>query len=147
MGGILFGANKKELKQTIDQFKTKHPDLIKRGISYEPYDNMSIVVRIPCEGKLIYELFGDRITWLERWPDEKSIKMKDREMRQKDYTYFCFAVKQYMRDNHMSQQAFADIVGISRHSLSYYLNGRLIPKTNTMRRILKVIEKDIKRGE
>ena len=133
----------KAVYTVIKRFKEKHPEMIRRGTSYEPYDHMSIMVRIPGVGKIIYEYFGDKITWLEHWIDDEEVKRREKEERPNIYNKFCRSIELYMIDNHLTQQQFADIVGISRQSLIKYLNHHAIPKVNTMRRICKEINIDI----
>lgn len=133
---------KMEFKGTrgiFERFKLKYPQLMRRGISYEPDDAQSIKIYIPGVGKLIYELYGDTITWLEHWVDEQEIKEHEKERRPKMYIYFCFVIDEYMRNNKLTQQQFADLVGISRRSLIKYLNGDAVPKVSTMQQICESI--------
>lgn len=131
------------MNATITQFKQLYPNLIRRGISYEPYDKDFMVVRIPGVGKLLYDMYYDEINWLEHWEDKAKIKLREKERRSELYERFCFVIKRYLHDNHMTHQQFADMVGISRKSLSKYLNGDSIPKTSTMKRICETIDIDI----
>lgn len=125
--------------KVFNEFKKTYPDLVRRGMSYEPYDMETIKVYIPGVGKLIYENYNHRITWLEHWKDEKLIKQQEKEMRPEMYERFCIIIENYMRSNRMTHQEFADTVGVSRQMLSKYLNGDAIPKVSTMRRICKII--------
>ena len=135
MNSVLIEMKPKDLKNTINGFKEAYPKLVKRGISYEPYDHMSIIVYIPGMGKLIYEYFGDKIAWLEKWTDERETKKYEKEHRHDLYEMFLERVTEYIIEHRMTQQEFADLVGISRQSLSKYLNGDKIPKVSTMRQI------------
>jgi DNA-binding XRE family transcriptional regulator len=116
-------------------FRKAYPDLWRNGTTYEPYGFMSILIKIPGRGKVIYEYFGDKLTWLEHWIDENEIKEKEREMRPKLYDYFCFMIEEYMKDTGATQQDLADISGISRQSINKYLTGKSIPKNSTMKKI------------
>ena len=133
----------KEFKTTVERFKELYPELVQYGNSYEECGNMAIIVRIPNKGKVRYEYLDDEITWLEHWTNNKEKKQRENELRPKTYGYFCFVIEQYMENHQMTQQQFADLVGISRRSLIKYLQGQSIPKVNTMRRICKTINIDI----
>lgn len=135
--------NSKDFKAAVNKFKERYPELIRWGINYIPRDCLSIMVYIPGRGKLIYEPLIDRITWLEHWTDEKEIKEQERRMRPAMYEQFRSDVTRYLIDHHMTQQQFADMVGLSRFSINRYLNGELIPKTSTMRQIYKIMNIDI----
>lgn len=104
---------------------------------------MVINVLIPNIGKVRYDYFDNELTWLEVWEDPRKTKRLENEHRPQTYEYFCSAVKRYMNDNQMTQEEFAEMVDISRRSLIKYLNGRAIPKVNTMQRILKIINANI----
>lgn len=129
--------------KVFNEFKKRYPHLVRRGMSYEPYDQGAITVYIPGVGKLIYENLHHKIVWLEHWEDEKLIRQREKEQRPEIYERFRMSVGNYMRTNHMTHQEFADMVGISRQMLSKYLNGDVIPKVSTMRRICKNIHIDI----
>jgi DNA-binding XRE family transcriptional regulator len=113
-------------------FRDAYPDLWRRGSDYQLIGYMSILVSIPAVGKLKYEYFGDKITWLERWEDPRATKRLDEERRRKDYSYFQFAVQDKMDELGLSQGDVADITGYSRKSINAYLTGRSIPKLSTM---------------
>lgn len=125
--------------KVFNEFKKQYTHLVRRGMSYEPYDHESITVYIPGVGKLIYENLHHRITWLEHWKDEKLIKQQEKEHRPEMYEEFCVVIKDYIKNNRMTHQEFADMVGISSRSISKYLNGDAIPKVSTMKRICETI--------
>lgn len=129
----------KDTRVVIKRFKEMYPHLLRRGMNYEPYDYMTLKIYIPGVGKLIYEYFGDKITWLERWTDERQLREREQEMRPELYERFCLIINGYMKLNNMTQQQFADLVGISRRSLNKYLNSVSIPKVSTMKQICKSI--------
>lgn len=135
--------NYRGIYKVFNEFKKRYPQLVRRGMSYEPYDQEAITVYIPGVGKLIYENMRNRITWLEQWKDETLIKHQEKEHRPEMYGRFCTVVSCYMRDNRITHQEFADTVGVSRQMLSKYLNGDAIPKVSTMKRICKTIHIDI----
>lgn len=127
----------------LKEFKSLHPDLWTRGSMCTICGYMTAEIRIPTKGIILYNIETDTITWLERWVDEKEVKRKEKEKRPKNYIYFCFVISEYLKKHRMTQQEFADMVGISRRSLSKYLNGNAIPKSSTMRNILNQINIDI----
>lgn len=126
--------------KVFNEFKKLYPELVRRGMSYEPYDKESIMVYIPGVGKLIYENYYHRITWLEHWEDEKLIKQQEKERRPEMYEKFCNIIECYMKVHHLTHQQFSDMVGISSRSITKYLNGDSMPKASTMKRICKIID-------
>ena len=98
----------------------------------------------PGLGKFTYEWFPDKITWIEHWIDEKAVKLAEKEMRPKNYTYFIFLLECFMEDNDLSQGDVADKTGVSRQSINKYLTGKAIPKLKTMRMISNKLGLDFK---
>ena len=132
-----------EMKKTIARFKQAYPELNRYGNTYQECGNMVINILIPNVGKVRYDYFDNELTWLEVWEDPRKTKRLENEYRPQTYEFFCSAIKQYMDDNQMTQEEFAEMVDISRRSLIKYLNGHAIPKVNTMQRILKTININI----
>ena len=124
-------------KKIFDEFRDLYPEYWRRGTTYCEIDDDSIEIRIPQVGKLIYDNYYDEIKWIERCESAKE------EDRSELYQYFVEVVKNYIDEYGVTQQEFADYVGISRQMLSKYLNGDSIPKIDTMRRICKIINVDI----
>lgn len=116
-------------------FRESYPDLWRRGTTYEPGGFMSLIIRIPGRGKLKYEFFGDKIIWLEHWEDPREVRLNEEANREKTYRYFIHAVNDVMDERGLTQNDVAVISGMSRKSINKYLNGRVIPKVSTMRKI------------
>lgn len=116
-------------------FRQAYPDLWRYGTTYQPHEHMAIMVFIPNVGKLIYERIPNEITWLERYNDPMKLRFKEKEMRPKQYTYFVFLLKEYMKDTGATQQEIAEKSGVSRKSINGYLTGRLMPKLKTMQQV------------
>lgn len=125
------------------EFRESYPELWRRGTTYRPYSLMAIEIAIPCVGKLIYDRDADEIFWLEHWVDDAAIRKREKDMRPDMSERFCDTVKNYINTHGMTQQQFADFVGISRYMLNGYLNGRTIPKISTMRKICECINVNI----
>lgn len=132
-----------EFRTTVNRFKELCPELICWNITYEENGYMNIIIHVPKKGKLIFDYPTDSLKWIEEWTDEKELKQQEREMRPDMYNQFCDKVEQYMYDHRLTHQQFADMVGISRWSLSRYLNNERIPKVSTMRRICEAANIDI----
>ena len=120
-------------------FRDAYPDLWRRGSDYKLDGYMTILVSIPTVGKLKYEYFGDRITWLERWEDPRELRRLEKERRTKDYSYFQFVVQEKMDSCGLSQGDISNITGYSRQSINAYLSGRRIPKLSTMIEITEAL--------
>lgn len=121
-------------------FRRRHPDMWRRGTNCQLIDHMKILVMAPGLGKFTYEWFGDKITWIERWVDEKAVKLEEQEMRPKQYTYFVHLVEMYMEANNATQGHVAEAAGVSRQSINKYMTGKSIPKLNTMRKICESLD-------
>ena len=66
----------------FEDFKRAYPNKWKKGTSYEPAGFMSIIVRIPEDGKYKYEYFGNKLTLIEKFlthKQEKYLRKFDRE--------------------------------------------------------------------
>lgn len=145
----------KEWYSIWNQFKREFPELIRRGTSYEPYPygQMDILVSIPGKGKLIYNPVGTsngKIQWVEHWVDEQELKRKELEAKKRDaenrqamYKTFLSMVRFYQREFGATQKDIAELSGYSRQTINEYMNGRAIPKPNTMRKIIKALDMDI----
>lgn len=131
--------NKLTWNKIFNRFKEKYPDLVRRGIDYRPYGYATVEIWIPTIGRIVYDYDTNEIEWIERYNDPDTLKRVKYDRRLDMYYKFRSTVIQYLRDNDMTHQEFADMVNISRRSLSLYLNGDSIPKTSTMDRIGKVI--------
>lgn len=124
-------------------FRDAYPELWRRGCFYELCGYMQIRIHIPHTGKVIYDFFGDKLTWLERWEDPNETKRKERIYRSDTYDRFVNEVGARMLELDLSQQDIADMTGISRKSINQYLGGRAIPKLSTMQHICKTLNIDI----
>lgn len=125
-------------RKVLLQFKRDHPELWKRGISYEPYGYMSIKISIPGKGRLIYDPVGTtkgKITWLEHWVDENESKCLEDEKRSDMYQTFLNKIRFYQREFGATQEDIAKLSGVSSRSIRKYLNGYAVPKVSTMRKI------------
>lgn len=128
-----------EWKEIYDEFKELYPELWKKGTSYIPYEYMVIEIRIPSVGKYLYDYRDGELTCLEHWTDKKEVVSHKKQQREDMYSEFCGRIEEYLYFNKMSHQQLSDKVGISRQSLSKYLNGSMIPKINTMKQIYEAI--------
>lgn len=120
-------------------FRRAYPDLWCRGCYYELSGHMQILIRIPNKGKVIYEYFGNKLTWIEHYKTDEEIKQKKRTDRVKTYSYFLFRLNEEMEERGLTQQDIADMTGISRMSINKYLGERAIPKMSTMRQIADAV--------
>lgn len=120
-------------------FRNAYPELWCRGCFYELSGHMQILIRIPGKGKVIYEWFGNKLTWVEHYETDEEIKRKKRTKRVKTYGYFLFRVNEEMEVRNLTQQDIADMSGVSRKSINRYLGERAIPKMSTMRQIASAL--------
>lgn len=128
-----------EWSEIYEEFKELYPELWRKGTSYSPYGYMTIEIRIPAVGKFSYDYRDGRLECLEKWVDEKEVRSREKEQRPVMYDKFCRIVETYLYENDITHQQFANKVGISRQTLSKYLNGNATPKVSTMRRICETI--------
>lgn len=128
--------------KTVNQmyliFQSNHLDLCERGMVKSLDKSGRLEIVIPSRGTLLYDADFDMIEWV----DKREVIDKDIS-RNESYEKFCEVIEDYTYANHMSDQKFADMVGISRRMLSRYLNGHAVPKLSTMKRICESIGVDI----
>lgn len=128
-----------EWSEIYNEFKDLYPELCKRGTSYSPCGYMTIEIRVPSVGIFLYDYQDGHLKCVEEFVNEREVRLREKELRPNMYKEFQCIVKDYLYNNHMTHQQFADLVHISRQTLSKYLNGDAIPKVSTMRRIYETI--------
>ena len=125
------------------EFKKIYPSLVKRGISFQPDETnaMSIIIFAPNVGKLRYNMYSKRVTWIECWENEIDRRMRLEEEkienRNNMYNKFLEEIDIYRRETGATQECISEKTGISRQSLSKYLNKTRVPKVITMKHICK----------
>ena len=120
----------------FEDFKRAYPSKWKKGTSYEPAGFMSIIVRIPEDGKYKYEYFGNKLTLIEKFlthKQEKYLRKFDREEEMRN-------IFQLMKEEKITQTKLSRLSGISRESINRYKNGVLVPKSSTIEKIKNAIE-------
>ena len=120
-------------------FRRAYPQLWCRGCYYELSGHMQILIRIPNKGKVIYEYFGNKLTWIERWRTPEEERERKKTYRQNIYEDFLDDLNLIMFDRNLTQQDVADMSGISRMSINKYLGRRAIPKMSTMQQIADAV--------
>ena len=126
-------------RMLFKDFRDTYPELWRYGSEFELCGFMTILIKIPTVGVVVYEYFGNKITWLERWEDPKDLKRRKKELRLKEYDYFKFIVLDKMELEKLSQRDVANITGYSRKSINEYLSGKSIPKRSTMVAIMDAL--------
>ena len=116
-------------------FREAYPELWCRGCYYQLTGFMQITISIPNKGRVIYEYFGNKLTWLERWKSSDEVRERSKMLRINTYEYFLERVDTEMIERNLTQQDIADMSGISRISINKYLGRRAIPKMSTMKQI------------
>lgn len=53
-------------------------------------------------------------------------------------------IKTLLRDRSMKHETLAEMVGVSRQSMSMYINGRALPNVRIIRRIAKILNCDVR---
>lgn len=132
--------------QLYNKFLKENPELKICGIHWEHHGYQEIKIYIPRKGVLIYNETGTtagKITWLDRYADEKIIKQRDREERSDMYQRFLSEIDIYQKRTGASQGTIAEITGISRQSINKYISGIVPPKVSTMRKIANSLGIDI----
>ncbi len=52
---------------------------------------------------------------------------------------FAEAIQEYCKIHDMKQQAFADVIGVSRTNVSFYMNGKQMPTMEVFSRICELL--------
>lgn len=124
-------------------FREAYPELWCRGCYYKLSGFMEITISIPNKGKVIYEYFGNKLTWIDRWENPEEVRRRERNIRDNTYEYFLERVSMKMIERDLTQQDIADMSGISRMSINKYLGRRAMPKMSTMIQICESLGIDI----
>lgn len=123
-------------RMLFEDFKRTYPDKWKKGTSYEPAGFMSIIVRIPEDGKYKYDYFEKKLTLIERYltyRQQKYLRQFEREEKVRN-------IFEIMKEHKITQTKLSRLSGISRESLNRYKNGSLTPKYSTLEKIQNAIE-------
>ena len=108
---------------------------------------MSIIIFAPNVGKLRYNIYSKRVSWIECWEDEKEQSKKRKELiienRMDLYDNFIREINIYRKETGASIEHISNVSGISRQSLSKYLNKTRVPKVITIKHICKSLGIDI----
>ena len=97
---------------------------------------MSIIVRIPEDGKYKYDYFEKKLTLIESYltyRQRKYLRQFEREEKVRN-------IFEIMKEHKITQTKLSRLSGISRESLNRYKNGNLIPKYSTLAKIQNAIE-------
>lgn len=124
-------------------FREAYPELWCRGCYYVLSGFMQITISIPNEGKVVYEYFGNKLTWLEKWESPEEERIRKNKFRDNTYNYFLDELNRVMHERDLTQQDVANITGLSRKSINEYLGQKAIPKIGTMRLICNALDIDI----
>ena len=137
------------LNRAFKEFKSIYPNLVTRGITFQPDEDnpMSIIIFAPNVGKMRYDIYSKRVSWIEYWEREKvrkeRIKEEKMEQRFNMYNNFLDKIDIYRKETGATQEYISEKTGISRWSLSKYLNKTRIPKIITMKHICESLGIDI----
>lgn len=126
------------------EFRKRYPDLWEYGTTYYGCGFQTIRVRIPNKGCVEYNRFANSLRWIDRHGDKEYEKALRVEKRNDMYAYFLKNISEYQTNTGATQGEIAKLSGISRQKINEYINGKRIPKIDTMNKILKSLERKVR---
>ena len=115
-------------------FEEHHPDIANDVIDWYPSAQMEIVVRLNDGKKLSYDWFTKNIGRLYD-PNHDGYRMEEDEWR----LIFSSKLIKKMRRFGITQTGLSEETGISRITISKYLNGRATPSTYNLQLIARTL--------
>lgn len=119
----------------LSEFEFEYPELAKKVIDSYPSGQMELTVKLDDGVKIAYDYLMKTVRTVYDPKDESDHIPED------DYRK-SFAAKLYkkMRVNGMSQEELADMVGVSRVSMSSYMNGHSMPNIYILTKLAKALK-------
>lgn len=119
----------------LSEFEFEYPELAKKVIDSYPSGQMELTVKLDDGNKLAYDYLMKTVRTIYNPKDESDYMPEDIYRKS-------FAAKLYnkMRVNGISQEELADMVGVSRVSMSSYMNGRSMPNIYILNKLAKALK-------
>ena len=118
----------------IIDFERNNPDLIDEVVDWYPIGQMRIVVVLEDDRRLVYELVGNRT-----YPfyEPESVDTDDEPVWRNEFSKRLCKKIEYTG---ITQDRLADESGISRMTISKYVNGKATPSLYNTKRLCKALK-------
>ena len=118
----------------FDVFKKRYPHIMEKMKDWYPSGRDEFVVILDDGTKLVYNYFRDRIRYTYV-PDDNNT-----DFREEDWTKeFSMRLKYKLKDRKITSDRLSEMTGISKVSISKYLNGKAIPSVYKAKLIAKAL--------
>lgn len=126
---------KKIWEPVLQAFKDRYPDFAKDVVDWYPIGQMEIAVKNSKGDKHIYNMINQTFAAL------KTRKTSDTYLDEDEWSKeFSYKLNKKMRMIGINQEGLSDLTGISRVSISKYMNGKAIPSVYNLEKIAWALE-------
>lgn len=116
-------------RNVIDDFERHYPTIAEDVIDWYPIGRNEISIETSDGSKYVYMFIGNKLI---KYHDPNKDCVFDEMMWRQEFSK---KLQQKMIDVHMGQDELSEKTGISKVSLSKYMNGRAIPSVYNVDRI------------
>lgn len=117
----------------IEYFEHVYPELAEQVVDWYPYKQMHLMVKLNDGSRYVYNITNHN---LYKFYDPVDPIIEDEESCRQD---FARKLRNKMNTILITQEMLANESGISRITISKYLNGRATPSIYNLRRICDVL--------
>lgn len=129
------GEHMKSWSIVFRDFECKYPHIFDQAVDWYPYSDTKIVVILEDKTKYIYNYITQRIYRLH--PDNEFARCNDDS---EWMMLFARTLKEKMMRRFIGQNELCEMTGISRISMSKYMNGKAIPNIRNLFKIATVLD-------
>lgn len=122
----------------VKSFKGAYPDFYEQMVDWYPNGYLEIMVKLQDGRRLTYELIGDFIRFV-RDTDYRVDELNEDIWRKN----FSKCLKDRMRKLGLNQDELSERTGISRMTLSKYMNGKASPSGYNLERLARALKSSI----
>ena len=121
-------------EKILEEFCITHSYFAAKIVDWYPSGRMEITVMLMDGTKLTYDYLDKTIRFLNNFEDNELLS-EENWMRE-----FSFRLAKKMRQKRITQEELSETTGLSKPTISKYVNGRSIPNAYIARKIALVLE-------
>lgn len=121
-------------EKILEEFRIAHSYFAAKMVDWYPSGRMEITIMLMDGTKLTYDYLNQMIRFLNNFEDNESVS-EEEWMRE-----FSFRLAKKMRQNRITQEELSETTGLSKPTISKYVNGRSIPNVYVARKIALALE-------
>lgn len=119
----------------VEDFERNNPDLVDQVVDWYPVGQMEIAVKLRNGKRLIYNFIGN---YIQTCHDPREVDESIEEIMWREE--FAKRLCKKMKINCVSQETLSDLTGISKVTLSKYMNGLATPSSYNTDRLAKALK-------